>query len=1258
MKVLLMQNFQTAPSVQTVLKHRPCTGCRIRQNRHSRILPLRGISMKNRLSYDLGDDLFHAIDHRLTFSDDEIRLSLSPGETREGRFVIRAGSERGAEGYVTSSRPWMKCVTERFAGSADEIVYRADASGFEEEDSPEGFFRILSTQGEYRIPFKISIRKQQEETTLGSIENAAHFANLAKTNWPEAVRQFYRPDFALKLEENDPEAYAVYRGLCVKPGNEQNVEEFLIAAARKQPLEYVPQVKQIRTELSRRLLEQDVDYSRYPLRITRSGWGYTDLSLETEGEFLNTDRQKLTDEDFVGNVATINYTVDMSALHEGKNLGSILLVSPYSTLRIPVAVQFQNRPSASRMKRKEKQQLILQLMQDYEKFRTKKLPGREWLEKTGQVISGLTLADRSDPIPSLYEIHRQLTAGNRNEAVGQLRRLNERLAEHDPRSLEDMTLTQFTREEDTAYCYRLYLTALCLEDNEEQIRSSELRIREKMKRNPSNWRIAWLYMYLSEEYLSRPEKRMELLENLFARECRSPVLYLEAALLYDANPALLSELNDFSGQVLLYAVRKDMLSDNLLSQVNYLAEKQRTFNEKLFRVLCAGYEKTQIAALQRETLNAACSLLIKGNQTDSRYFPWYQKGVENELQITRLFEYYMMSLPEDYEGEIPRMVLMYFAYQASLPYTKKAALYRYVSEHRDEMPELMFQYEQQINDFTLDQLMHERITKDLAGLYDDFLMNHALDEQTAEKAVLMAHMCILRTTAAGIRRVVLVYDRVGGEEIYPMENGVAYLPVYGDLNRIFFEDPDGNRYAKSVPYTLDRVMDTERLSSVLSYYRVNNDAYALSRIREGEDGLTLNTDSAKVLLEMALSGRLSEDFYRQAVHDLLRFYEKEDDVRNMNRLLSSVSPDRIKPANRTEMIGYLVGANRNEQAYAWIRRYDTFDAEPEVLFRLCYRMIAEDSAGKDDAFPEIVHETFLRGTYNEDILKYLSANFDGLTQELEEIRRAMEGFDLETGDLADRMFRQMLYTGETLPDQAALLEKYAGKEEPSLPVAILSQSSHYSLVKKTELPASMFERIGNYGRDGIPLSDACRIAYLKTLSERSGEISEQDQEVSRLFLSDLLENGIVFPFYRQFIGFVPQLQAYANETLAEYDDAQHSGRHIVFHYTMEEDGLRGEFETREMREMYEGMYVTGFTLFFGEQMHYFITDDPEEKNIVESGSIGQDARIMEQDQDRFGRVNKIAYMAAMHRSEDAFRAAGEYDHMRYLVSSLFRLEEQ
>ncbi len=33
LKVLPMQSFQTAPTVQAALMHRTCTGCRIRQNR-------------------------------------------------------------------------------------------------------------------------------------------------------------------------------------------------------------------------------------------------------------------------------------------------------------------------------------------------------------------------------------------------------------------------------------------------------------------------------------------------------------------------------------------------------------------------------------------------------------------------------------------------------------------------------------------------------------------------------------------------------------------------------------------------------------------------------------------------------------------------------------------------------------------------------------------------------------------------------------------------------------------------------------------------------------------------------------------------------------------------------------------------------------------------------------------------------------------------------------------------------------------------
>ena len=39
-----------------------------------------------------------------------------------------------------------------------------------------------------------------------------------------------------------------------------------------------------------------------------------------------------------------------------------------------------------------------------------------------------------------------------------------------------------------------------------------------------------------------------------------------------------------------------------------------------------------------------CSLLIKGHKTGSEYFTWYERGVDADLRITGLYEYYVDSL--------------------------------------------------------------------------------------------------------------------------------------------------------------------------------------------------------------------------------------------------------------------------------------------------------------------------------------------------------------------------------------------------------------------------------------------------------------------------------------------------------------------------------------------------------------------------------------------------------------------------------------
>ena len=175
------------------------------------------------------DVLFHAVDVPLSFAPEAIEHTLRPGEVREEHFTIRSEGGTGAEGFVSSSKPCVEPLSARFAGSMDEITYRMDAKHFESGDEVQGYFRIFSTEGEYRLPYTLRVEEDQIRSELGSIQSLAHFLNLAKTDFEEACVLFYSPAFAALVAKEDEHAYGIYRGLSARPGNRQNVEEFLIA---------------------------------------------------------------------------------------------------------------------------------------------------------------------------------------------------------------------------------------------------------------------------------------------------------------------------------------------------------------------------------------------------------------------------------------------------------------------------------------------------------------------------------------------------------------------------------------------------------------------------------------------------------------------------------------------------------------------------------------------------------------------------------------------------------------------------------------------------------------------------------------------------------------------------------------------------------------------------------------------------------------------------------------------------------------------
>ena len=82
-----------------------------------------------------------------------------------------------------------------------------------------------------------------------------------------------------------------------------------------------------------------------------------------------------------------------------------------------------------------------------------------------------------------------------------------------------------------------------------------------------------------------------------------------------------------------------------------------------------------------QVLEALCGLLIRGEKKDRSAFGWYEKALKAHINLTRLYEYFLYSLPDDYGHALPKEVLLYFSYDKSLDQANKSVLYKNILQY-------------------------------------------------------------------------------------------------------------------------------------------------------------------------------------------------------------------------------------------------------------------------------------------------------------------------------------------------------------------------------------------------------------------------------------------------------------------------------------------------------------------------------------------------------------------------------------------------
>ncbi len=1169
----------------------------------------------------------------LDFSCAKIEFSIQKGQQYEGSFRIYAPAGLFTAGNVFSSDWRMECLTGEFSGAEEEIPFRFHGEKLEEGDVVKGAFDIVSNHGEYYIPFVASVEHAMPESSVGTIKNLFHFANLAKSDWKEAVKLFYSPEFLRIFSGSDARYLEDYRALSAYRGQEQNVEEFLVQVNKKQPQEFMVEQAELYVELP---AFGPAGVTEQTLSIVRSGWGYTRLFVECDGEFLFTEKEVLTDDDFLGNQFRLPVFIDSGRCRRGRSFGRIRLYNAYVDLTVPVTVSAGSGavPGSGAADRKR---CVIRLTEFYQAFRLRKLSTSAWLKETGKLVERLVMLDEGDISARLLQAQLLITEERYNEAGWTLDHVAE-ILEKRPQG-------------DTLTAYYLYLTTL-IHGEAAYVEKVAGDVERIFKRDDSNWRGGGLLLYLSEDYCRSDRERWAFWEGLFQKGCTSPVLYIEALSLLNANPALLHRLGRFEQQIVWYGARQGILKREAVEQTLYLAGRMKEYSQAAFATLSMLYGKKKDVGLLQEI----CTLLIKGGKVGPAYFGWYRAGVEAQLRITNLYEHFMMSLNLERTQDIPKSVLRYFSYQNNMDYAHTAYLYDFICQRQDRLGDIYEAYRFKIEYFVKDQIKKGHINRNLANLYNRFLSPDMVDEQISGplSRLLFAHL--IQVEDDRLRKVYVYQPGNLRPSEYILTEKKTWVALYGSRYTIVFEDVWQNRFLKNAEYTMEKLMIPGKflrfllpfgeLGLELDFYLCDNE----SACRE--------EPAERVRRELRIAD--SEDADRQVKRELylriLQYYYDCDDMRALDEYLKRIPPEGLSARERADVVRFMVLRGNYRLAWEWLEVYGPYFLDVKILVRLVEAMIERYDMAENPLLTAATAHIFRKGKYNSTVLDYLVMHYQGMTRKMRDIWKAARSFGADCYRLSERMLVQMLYSGAFVGEKMEIFHYYISQgAKQEVEEAFLAQCAYDYFVNERLMDQEVFHEIRQMYLRGEPVQMVCRLAYLKYFAENGREMDEPFDAMIQELLAEMLEKKIYLEFFQE-IGQSPELRReLSDKTIIEYR-TKPQVKACIHYAVLDENGEAGSYRSEYMQEAYGGVCFKAFVLFFGESLQYYITEEKDGNfQVTGSGTLLRSDNGLE-DESRYRLIDDIVTAEAMQDYDTMDELLEEYYKKDFLSSRLFELK--
>lgn len=1161
----------------------------------------------------------------LAFSEETIDLSVIEGRSEAGSFVIESTNQIKICGIVYSTNPRMECLNPHFEGEKVRIRYQFNSKGLTEGDACEGKFVIVCNQIEYSLSFCARITRLYAEASTGAVKSLDDFTRLAASNWDEAYHLFYNRNFLNTIPYGNVYERLTYEGFaCARPSG-QNMEEFLIGVNKKQPVS-------ISVDKSEEIFMASKEPQSGCFTITKDNWGYTEIRLRTDCEFIKLSKPVLTLDDFIGKTYLYEYIIDASAMHAGRNFGRIYIDGVYQsfTIDITAGVRDDDCSISDIAVTKDIKECMVGIMELYTSFRLKRIVTGVWANETISILNHLHALVPDEHMYELMKAQAFIINRQRQEAKW---------------ILDDFKHSNPDKKA-PIWGYYLYLMTL-LEREPSYIDNMTHEVELIFYENPDSVLLFWVLLFLRDQYFDDSAGKLKDIKYWVLRGCSSPYLYIEAYYLISQDPYLIKELSVFELRILSWAVKEKALTKELAGAIFEAVDLAGGFDNRVYELLTAAYE----ICPEAEYVGIICSYLIKGHKNDTCFHKWFELGIENKLRLTGLYEAYLITMDDRQISPVPKIIQMYFSFDNKLPYRKLAVLYNNIIAARETEPEVYHKYRKAMGRFAMDQAQLRHIDDNLAVLYEDMLELGFINEElsAAFSDIIYTHKLIVFDKR--IVRAIIYQNEMKEPQIVPVTDQCAYFELFSNDYVILFEDSRGYRYVKSISYRLQRLMDAEKYLDRCISLSPDRPQYIVSHFKHVRDYSDFTKDDLKLFKPVFYSESFSDSYKAVMGYRILKYCQLHDYEDYVRPFLQSINFDTLQKDARKYLIDMLVSNRLYEKAYDMAMEYgiDMLAAASQVV--LCENALKVQHVD-DDFMVQLAISAFKTGKYSDLVLKYLCENYTGPTDELINLWHAADKFSISSMKLDERILEQGIYTQiepEKISDIFMEYYKRAGNEK--LILAYISLVAHGYLHSGGCKADFIFDIIEKRFIGNRTLNDACQLALLKHFAEKT-DITQAELEIEDTLLKYYIYNNMYFDFFARLDYRLLEKYFLYDKAFLQYESTP--GTHVVLHYSRDEDGE--EFNSEDMVEMYDGIYVKTFVIFFGELIRYYITEEHDNSiEVKESNRLTCNNIPGDNDHSRYNLINEMIISDTLSDETTLKSNINEYKRLDAATKQLFKL---